>query len=224
VGGFRFLNLAFPKDKRKNEVNVFDKYYEKYDTWYDRNKFAYLSELKAIEKVLPEKGKGLEIGVGTGRFAAPLGIATGIDPSKNMIRIARQRGIDARLGSGECLPFKNATFDYVAFIISLCFLKYPRKALEETQRVLKKNGRIIIAIVDKNSFLGKFYRKKKSVFYKQAHFFSVEEVVSLLKVVGFDQFLYYQTLSKLPGRVGLIERPRKGYGQGGFVVIRARKE
>ncbi len=27
--------------------NIFDKYYKKYDAWYDRNKFAYLSELKA---------------------------------------------------------------------------------------------------------------------------------------------------------------------------------
>jgi len=69
---------------------IFDKYYKKYDAWYDRNKFVYLAELKAIRKVLPEKGKGLEIGVGTGRFAQALGIATGIDPSRKMIEIAKK--------------------------------------------------------------------------------------------------------------------------------------
>ena len=68
--------------------NIFDDYYKKYDEWYDRNPFAYLSELKAVQKALPEAGKGLEIGVGTGRFAAPLGISIGVDSSEKMIEIA----------------------------------------------------------------------------------------------------------------------------------------
>ena len=68
---------------------IFDRYYKKYDAWYDRNKFAYLSELEAIKKVLPKKGKGLEIGVGTGRFANSLGIECGIDSLKNMLTIAK---------------------------------------------------------------------------------------------------------------------------------------
>jgi len=224
VGGFKFLNPAVSRNKRKSEMNIFDKYYKKYDAWYDRNKFAYLSELRAIKKVLPKKGKGLEIGVGTGRFAAPLGIATGIDPSKNMIKVAKQRGIDVKLGNGEHLPFADGVFDYIVIIITLCFTRAPQKVLEESRRVLKRNGKVIIGIVDKDSFLGRFYQKKKSVFYKQAHFFSVEEVVDLLKVIGFDQFLYYQTLFKLSNKVDLIEKPQRGYSKGGFVVIRARKK
>jgi len=79
--------------------NIFDKFYKKYDAWYERNKFAYLSELEAIKKVLPKKGKGLEIGVGTARFAKPLGIKYGIDPSKKMLEIAKKR--DVKLGYGE---------------------------------------------------------------------------------------------------------------------------
>ncbi len=38
--------------------NVFDSYYKKYNAWYDKNKFAYLSELEAVKKVLPRKGFG----------------------------------------------------------------------------------------------------------------------------------------------------------------------
>ena len=75
-------------------MNIFNHNYKKYDLWYERNKFAYLSELEAVKKVLPKRGEGLEIGVGTGRFAAPLGITAGVDPSKNMIKIAKKRGID----------------------------------------------------------------------------------------------------------------------------------
>ena len=84
--------------------NIFDKYYKRYDAWYDRHKFAYLSELGALKKVIPKKGKGLEIGVGTGRFAHALGIKYGIDPSKRMLEIAKRRKIKAVLGYGEKLP------------------------------------------------------------------------------------------------------------------------
>ncbi len=203
--------------------SIFDKYYKKYDSWYDRYKFVFLSEIEAIKKVLPRKGKGLEIGVGTGRFSSALGISIGIDPSDKMLEIAQKRGVNAMIGSGERLPFHKGVFDYIIIIISLCFMVNPGKALEEARRVLKKNGKIIIGIVDKESFLGKFYQTKKSVFYEKAIFFSVQEVTDLLKKVGFVSFSYYQTLSVLPDRLKIVEKPKKGFGRGGFVVIAARK-
>ncbi|MFA5271377.1 MAG: methyltransferase domain-containing protein [Candidatus Omnitrophota bacterium] len=202
-------------------TGVFDKYYKKYDAWYERNKFVYLSEIEALKKALPKKGKGLEIGVGTGRFASILGIEYGVDPSKNMLQIARRRGIDACLGTGEKLPFENFTFDYIAVIITFCFVKDPVKVLAEAKRVLKENGKLIIGIIDKDSFLGKFYRKKKSIFYQQAHFFGVKEVVVLLRQAGFKKFSYFQTLFSLPEEISYIEKPQKGFDKGGFVVVRA---
>ena len=202
---------------------IFDRYYKKYDAWYDRNKFAYLSELEVLKKALPRRGKGLEIGVGTGRFAHALGIATGIDPSKNMIQIAEKRGVDVKPGSGERIPFKNSVFDYAAIIITICFVNDPGKVLKEARRVLKKNGKIIMGIIDKDSFLGEFYQRKKSVFYKEANFFNVKEITDLLKNAGFSEFSYYQTLYKLPAEIKSVERPRKGFGRGGFVVISGEK-
>ncbi|MDP2922686.1 MAG: class I SAM-dependent methyltransferase [Candidatus Omnitrophota bacterium] len=204
--------------------NIFDRYYKEYDAWYDRNKFVYLSELKALKKVLPKKGKGLEIGVGTGRFAAPLGITMGIDPSHNMIRIAEQRGVNVRWGFGKDLSFGDDVFDYVAIIITLCFVKEPLKTLREAYRILKQRGKIIIGIIDKNSFLGKFYQKKKSIFYRQAHFFSVEESTGLLRQTGFKKFSYHQTLFSLPKKIKEVEKPQEGFGKGGFVVICAQKK
>ena len=203
--------------------STFDKYYKRYDAWYERNKFAYLSEVEALKEVLPKKGKGLEIGVGTGRFAKPLGIRHGIDPSRKMLEIAKKRGVKVHLGNGEKLYFKNSSFDYVAIIITLCFVKDPLKVLDEARRVLKKNGKIIIAIIDKESFLGKFYQRKKSVFYKQANFFGVREIVGLLKTIGFNRISYYQTIYKLPDKIRSIQRPKEGFGKGGFIVIGAYK-
>ena len=203
--------------------NVFDRYVKEYDMWYNKNQFAYLSELEVLKKVLPKKGTGLEIGVGTARFAAPLGIKFGIDTSRKMLKIARARGIDVKLASGENLPFNNSLFDYVIVINTLCFVKHPLKVLEEAKRVLKKTGKIIVGIIDKNSFLGKTYQKKKSLFYNKAHFLGVKEVINLLRTVGLKRISCYQTLFSFPDDITLIEKPRRGFGTGGFVVISAHR-
>lgn len=203
--------------------DFFDEHYREYDAWYERNKHAYLSELEAIKKVLPKEGHGLEIGVGSGRFAAPLGITVGVDSSKKMVKLARKRGVYAFLCSGEHLSFRDATFDYVAIIFTLCFVRDPEKVIAESARVLKPGGKIIIGIVDKGSFLGAFYQKKGSIFYGHARFFSIKEVIKMLKAEGFNDFSYYQTIFDYPDRLSAVEKPLEGFGEGGFVVVSAIK-
>jgi len=203
---------------------IYDRSFKRYDEWYEENKFAYLSELEAIKKVLPQKGIGLEIGVGTGRFAAPLGIKYGIDPSEKMLSIASLRGVEIKKSKGENIPFQNSSFDYVAIIFTLCFVTNPKKVLEEAFRVLKKSGKIIIGIIDKNSYLGRHYQNNRGSFYKKAKFFTVEDTAMLIKKAGFHKFSFYQTLFDLPEKITCIENPLKGYGLGGFVVISAVKK
>ena len=140
-----------------------------------------------------------------------------------MLKIAKRRDVNVRLGKGEKIPFKDGFFDYVAVIITLCFVDDPVKVISEARRVLKPKGKIIIGIVDRESFLGVYYRNKKSIFYKKAKFFSVGEVKTLLSRSGFKKLSFYQTLSKLPQDLTSVEVPKKGYGRGGFVVISAVK-
>ena len=199
--------------------NIFDQYWKRYDAWYDNHRFAYLSEVEVIKKVLPRKGNGLEIGVGTGRFASALGIPDGIDPSVKMAAIAKSHGINVKIGKGENLPYKDREFDYILIAITICFVKNSEKVISEAKRVLKNKGKIILGIVDKDSFLGKFYRQKKSPFYKEAKFFSVKEVTALLRKTGFNRFSFWQTIFHLPEKIQAIETPIKGYRKGGFVVI-----
>ena len=204
-------------------VQIFEEYYKQYDEWYEKNKAAYLSEVAALKKAVPKKGKGLEIGVGTGRFASKLGIKYGADPSRKMLRLARKRGVETKLGFAEDLPYQDEHFDYVLINITLCFVNDHLRALKEAKRTLKKHGKIIIGIIDKNSFLGDFYQNKQSKFYDQARFFSVEDILGLLKSESFKDFSTFQTIYKLPQYVDLLEKPLHGWGKGGFVVISATK-
>ena len=60
----------------------FEKYHDRYEQWFEEHRTAYVSELLALRPFVPWEGRGLEIGVGTARFAAPLGVQCGIDPSR----------------------------------------------------------------------------------------------------------------------------------------------
>ena len=107
-------------------------------------------------------------------------------------------------------------------VITLSFVRNPKKVISECRRVLKNKSKLIVAIVDKNSFLGKLYRRKKGIFYKHANLLSVIEVISLLKKAGFGKFVFHQTLFQTPSKIKAIESIKQGYGEGGFVVICAR--
>ena len=138
-------------------TNPFDQLADRYDSWFDRHAAVFQSELEALRKVVPKSGEGLEVGVGSGRFSAVLGIKTGVDPSEKLLSMAKLRGVNTHKGKAESLPFPAGQFDYVLLGTVLCFLDDPLKALSEAKRVLKPNGILIIAMLDKYSKLVKSY-------------------------------------------------------------------
>ncbi|OGS71086.1 MAG: methyltransferase type 11 [Flavobacteria bacterium RIFCSPLOWO2_12_FULL_35_11] len=206
-----------------DNIKVFDQNTLEYDQWFEKHSTIYQSEILVIQQAIPKNKTGIEIGVGTGRFAKPLNIKFGVEPSENMARLAEQRGINVYRAYGENLPIENETFDFALMVTTVCFLSDFPKAFPEVHRILKPQGEIILAIIDKNSELGRKYETGKSSnkFYKDAHFHSTEEITELLKQSGFEKFEYLQTLTKL--NKNEIEKSIKGYGQGSFVVIKAVK-
>ena len=207
------------------KIEPFETHTQKYEDWFDRNRFAYESELKAVKAMLPKKDKGVEIGVGSGRFAAPLGIKSGIEPSPKMRAIAEKRGIEVVNGVAERLPYNNETFDYALMVTTLCFLDDVDASFREVHRILKPNGYFINGFVDRESKLGKYYEinKLNSVFYSVARFYSVDEVVRHLEKTGFRDFEFNQTIFHNLRDIYNIEPTKPGYGEGSFVVIKARK-
>jgi len=208
-----------------SDVSVFDKNVRRYEQWFIDHPFAYVSELHAVRELLPKSGRGIEIGIGTGRFAAPLGIKLGIEPSRAMEELARKKGLEVIHGVAEKLPFKDQEFDFALMVTTVCFLDDIDLAFHEAFRVLKPHGAFVIGFVDRNSPLGKSYeeRKQDSLFYRDATFYAVDDLLRLLASAGFKRFSFRQTLF---GPVDDMREPdpvREGHGKGSFVVIKAEK-
>lgn len=206
------------------KVEPFEKHTGRYESWFSRNWGAYLSELDAVRALLPE-GEGVEIGVGTGRFAGPVGIRLGIDPSREMINTARKREIDVVRGIAEALPLRSSSLDIALLVTTICFVDNPRNTMKEAYRILKPGGSLVIGFIDRTSPLGRQYieHSKESVFYEVARFYSVDELKTYLGEVGFHCLDFVQTLYHPSPSVTTKETVKKGHGKGSFVVIRARK-
>lgn len=201
----------------------FDGHHRRYEEWYVTHGAAYCSELLAVRALLPRQGYGLEIGVGTGRFAAPLGVTVGIEPSPAMLEYARERGIHAVQGVAEQLPFADESFDYALSVTTICFVNDIRTMLREARRVIRPDGCLILGFVDRGSELGRRYldTQRESVFYRNATFHSAEEIEQLLRETGFPCQEWVQTLSAPLPDIVEIEPFRGGHGDNAFVVVKA---
>jgi len=206
-------------------VNAFDNNVDRYEQWFVDNPLAYVSELRAVRELLPTSGSGIEIGLGTGRFAAPLGITKGIEPSRSMAELARKKGIEVIPGVAEHLPFMDEEFGFVLMVTTVCFLDDMEMAFREVHRVLKPGGSFVIGFVDRESPLGKEYqkRKDKSAFYQHATFYSADDIVSHLQRAGFGKQAFRQTLFHPLAAMVEVEPVKEGHGQGSFVVVRVMK-
>jgi len=202
-----------------SNISSFNAHHHQYDQWFVNNRAAYYSELLAVRAMLPYQGKGLEIGVGTGRFAGPLGVRFGIEPAGEMLKYSAERGVDAVQGLAEDLPFGDSVFDYILMVTTLCFFDDVPAVLAETRRILKQGGLLVVGFINRNSDLGRYYQhhKEESAFYRDASFFSAEEVGVLLSEAGFLKPRWCQTLYKSIDEAREIEPLRPGYGQGAFV-------
>jgi SAM-dependent methyltransferase len=207
------------------KIGPFEKHVDRYEAWFERNRFAYESEIQAVRVLLPQRGVGLEIGVGSGRFAAPLSVRIGIEPSRAMAIVAQKREIQVIQAVAEALPFREGEFDFALIITTLCFLSEVGVSLQEAHRVLKRSGSLIVGFVDRESPLGQLYQsgKDESLFYRDAQFYSVGEVVSFMKNAGFEGFVFTQTIFQDLRRIQSAEAVRPGYGDGSFVVVRGMK-
>lgn len=104
---------------------AFETHHQRYEAWFEKHEAAYISELLALRPFVPWEGRGIEIGVGSGRFAGPLGVQVGVDPSPAMLVYAAARGIEVVQGTAENLPFVAGSFDHAMVVTTICFVDSP---------------------------------------------------------------------------------------------------
>lgn len=206
--------------------NPFDHVATEYDAWYDEpgGRDIFNVEVACLRKVMPSKiGRWLEVGVGSGRFAAALGVAEGIDPSTTMLVLAQQRGIRTVNAVGECIPYADQTFDGILMTTALCFMADPAKALAECHRVLKDTGRVVVGLIPADSSWGRLYARKAAAghpIYTAATFRTVEDVVALAVDAGFEILEAWSCLMGSPDSTDSAEQPQKGIvPEASFMVL-----
>lgn len=100
----------------------------------------------AVAEVRPQNY--LEVGCGPGELAARVQESLGaeviaIDISPRMVELARRRGVDAREGDVQRLPFGDGEFDCAVAAWMLYHVPDVEVALDELARVLRPGGRLV---------------------------------------------------------------------------------
>jgi len=229
----------------------FEKYANNYDEWFLKNENVLKSEVELVAKALEEPGKTLSVGCGSGLFETILKdefgikISNGIEPSEGMAEIAKQRGLEVKIGTAENTDFGVNEFDTLLFNGTPSYISDLEKAFTKALQALKPDGKIVVIDVPKESSYALIYNLAKTVgswedsnisdvkpknpypieFVKDANWRTTKEKIETLEKVGFKDFKYYQTLTQHPVYSNeSVEAPSEGFTRGDYVAIIAQKK
>jgi ubiquinone/menaquinone biosynthesis C-methylase UbiE len=132
-----------PKAARYDELRPVDERW-----WKAFDEIVRLGDLRGRRVV--------EIGCGTGQLAHALeerayARVWAVDASPEMVARAKERGVNARVARAEALPFKQGWFERAVLRVVAHLLDRPQ-TFAELGRVLRPDGRLIVATADPASF------------------------------------------------------------------------
>lgn len=101
---------------------------------------------EAVAEVRPRRV--LEVGCGPGELAERVqrelsSDVVAVDISPRMVELARSRGVDARIGDVQDLPFEDGAFDCAVAAWMLYHVSNVERAISELARVLRPGGRLV---------------------------------------------------------------------------------
>ncbi|CAM3611011.1 class I SAM-dependent methyltransferase [Erysipelothrix urinaevulpis] len=189
---------------------IFDQSSNEYDEWLTTHlgNHIHTLELETLFKSITiNPGQTfLEIGVGTGNIAKELLNAgahvTGIDVSKNMLDVAKQKfkhnEIELHHMNADKLLFSDSNFDSTIAFTSLEFMDDLIATIQEMKRVTKKDGQIIVGFLNQGSRWVNMYESEamKGSVYDYATFYTKDE---LEKDFSLPITSYQETLFTPPG-------------------------
>ena len=209
-----------------NVKKIVEDIYDYESSLYDKGRYAnpggrYINEieLRLAYKFL-KPGMVLELATGTGRFITPLSKlgfdCVGIDISLKMLKMAANKASKLKVEThllkmdAENLGFRDECFDNVLIAHAFKFMD-PSKVLQESLRVLRKKGRIILICEAKDHPLRRLFLiiKDHSIFCKLLkyakiglpnlieHFYSLYELCNILENTGF-KVTYFKRIFNFP--------------------------
>ncbi len=147
------MSYKINKYKEKSKKNFDAKADNYFNTW--DGKYSKLMYAGVLEKInLKPFASILDVGCGTGAILSVVVTqnihvaASGIDISEKMIEKATEimaGKAELIIGDADDLPWNDSSFDLVICNSSFHHYPEPLKVLIEIRRILKSNGRIIIA-------------------------------------------------------------------------------
>ena len=198
----------------------FDAYASEYDSWFIENSNVLESEVRLVASCLKNAGDVLSIGCGSGLFEKILAdkygiyIRKGIEPAAAMAEIARKRGMEVVVGTGENAEYGIGEYDTVLFNGCPCYMQNLGVALRKAYDALRPGGRVVVIDVPKESAYGLIYNLALAVgtwehpllegcaplmpytieFVKQANWRTTAEKIAAIEDAGFANLTFAQTL------------------------------
>lgn len=166
-----FIGLL--KTKPQDVREIYDSIAGHYDTYVSlwknsigKGVWNYFDEL--LQKNIKEGAIVLDAGTGTGEAIKDILIKSnpskvvGIDISKGMLKIAREKIKDKRVSFEvqdiSTLPYPDNSFDVVISTLALETLKEPKKTVSEFLRVINEDGYVIYVYHSlPNNIMGRLY-------------------------------------------------------------------
>ena len=170
---------------QENKKGFIPKLYERVKSVNLKHKYKMATKGKSV-------GKMLDIGCGVGDFlhtAEQHGWqCTGVEPSEDAKAIAKKR-IKAEILSSEDLEnIPDETFDVITIWHVLEHVDNLRWQVEQLQRLIKPDGRIIIALPNYKSYDAEYYKEKWAAYDVPRHLnhFNKETLAKIFKAQGMN--------------------------------------
>lgn len=136
----------------------------------------------------------LDLGGGDGRrtsfFASGCGEVVVLDPDPRRVARGRKRSPQFRFeeGTAERVPFPDRRFDRVTMHLSFHHFSDAALALSEAGRVLKPQGRVLVADLEPQSWKARWFRAvHRFAAHGSVTFRTAAEVRAMLESAGFSE-------------------------------------
>lgn len=229
----------------------FDKYASAYDKWFIENANVLASEVALVAETLKDAPQPvLSVGCGSGLFEDimrrdyGIDVTDGVEPSTGMADIARLRGMNVVIATGEEFDYPKGKYGTIMFNGSPSYITDLKGIVEKVYDALPEGGRIILIDVPKESTYGIMYNLAKALgtwehpllegvyppnpypieFVNVANWRTTAEKVNYVREAGFRNIRFMQTLTTHPLYSDeKPEMPVEGCDRGDYVAVIAEK-